>query len=86
VGCANADAVRLTPSERARCNERFGASAASAPVLDPISPAKRGDFDRSAAQNAADRRYRDSVPNGNPPPHGPEAPGGLGQVPSVRNK
>ncbi|HZZ34679.1 MAG TPA: hypothetical protein VFE03_03070 [Caulobacteraceae bacterium] len=84
VGCANADAVRLTPSERARCNERFGANTAAAPVLDPIPPAKRNELDRAAARNAAERAYRGSVPNGNPGPNAPEKTGGLGEVPSVR--
>lgn len=46
VGCANADAVRLSSIERAHCNERFGAEAAGAPTLDGISPAKRAAFDR----------------------------------------
>lgn len=84
VGCANADAVKLTGTERNRCNERFGAGAAAAPVLDGIAPSKRSAFDRAAEQNEASRKYRDSVPNGNPPPNGPERAGGLGTVPVVK--
>jgi hypothetical protein len=66
VGCANADAVSLSAVERARCNERFGGSIGTAPVLDGISPAKRAVFDRAAERNESDRRYRDTVPRGEP--------------------
>jgi hypothetical protein len=55
VGCANADAVRLTGVERARCNERFGDEAARAPVLDGIDPAKRARFDKTAERQERDR-------------------------------
>ncbi len=82
VGCANADAVRLTTSERSRCNERFGASAGSAPVLDGIA-SRRGEFDRAAAANAADKKYRNSVPTGTTPSSNPAAGAGLGTVPRV---
>ena len=64
VGCANADAVSLSAVERARCNERFGAAAGSAPAFDPISPAKRAGFDKAAAAQEADRRYRSGMPTG----------------------
>ncbi len=61
VGCANAEAVRLSPAERARCNERFGVDVAHAPVLDGIDPAKRARFDKAAARGEANRRYRDAT-------------------------
>jgi hypothetical protein len=64
IGCANADAVSLSAAERARCNERFGSEAASAPALDGIAPAKRAAFDKAAAQQEADRKYRAAVPTG----------------------
>ncbi len=64
IGCANAEAVNLSAAERAKCNERFGTEAASAPALDPIAPAKRAAFDKAAAQQEADRKYRAAVPPG----------------------
>ena len=64
VGCANADAVSLSAAERARCNERFGSAAGSAPAFDTISPAKRAAFDKAAAAQEADRRYRSGMPTG----------------------
>jgi len=60
VGCANAEAVNLSPAERARCNERLGARAASAPALDPISPTKRAAFDKAEERQNRDLEYRDS--------------------------
>ena len=64
VGCANAEAVSLSAAERARCNERFGSAAGSAPAFDPISPSKRAGFDKAAAAQEADRRYRSGMPTG----------------------
>jgi hypothetical protein len=65
VGCANEDAVNLSPAERARCNERFGSRAASAPALDPISPTKRAAFDKAEEKQQRDLDYRDSgMPSG----------------------
>jgi hypothetical protein len=65
VGCANADSVNLSAAERARCNERFGARAASAPALDPISPTKRAAFDKAEEKQNRDLEYRDSgLPSG----------------------
>ena len=66
VGCANPDAVGLSAAERARCNERFGVDIGGAPKLDGISPTKRRDFDKAAARQDADTRYRDTVPRGEP--------------------
>jgi hypothetical protein len=83
VGCANADAVRLSASERARCNERFGAAVGSAPVLSGIAPEKRNEFDRAAAQGEAAKRYRGAVPTGTTPSPNPAAGAGLGPVPKV---
>jgi hypothetical protein len=64
VGCANAEAVRLSGAERDKCNERFGVDIAGAPKLDPLSPAKRAAFDKAAASQEADRRYRAETPTG----------------------
>jgi hypothetical protein len=61
VGCANADSVNLSAAERARCNERFGTRAASAPLLDPISPAKRAAFDKAEERQDRSLRYKDST-------------------------
>lgn len=61
VGCANADAVRLSGAERAHCNERFGEDLTHAPVLDPISRAKRADFDKALERQDADRKYLNST-------------------------
>lgn len=60
VGCANADSVNLSAAERARCNERFGARAGSAPALDPISPTKRAAFDKAEEKQNRSLEYRDS--------------------------
>ena len=60
VGCANADSVNLSAVERARCNERFGTGAASAPALDSIAPAKRAAFDKAEERQDRSLRYRDS--------------------------
>ena len=64
VGCANAEAVKLTAEERNRCSERFGAGAPQAPPLSGIAPAKRREYDDAAATGEANRRYRDSTPVG----------------------
>ena len=62
IGCANDDAVHLSSVERARCNARFGSSAASA--LDTMSPLKRAAFDKAAAQQEAEKKYREGMPPG----------------------
>lgn len=64
IGCANAQAVSLSAVERAKCNDRFGSEAASAPALDPLSPTKRAGFDKAAAQQERDRAYRAATPVG----------------------
>jgi hypothetical protein len=56
VGCANADAVRLSGAEKARCAERFGMDMGHAPRLDTMSPERRGEFDKQAAKQDAQRR------------------------------
>jgi hypothetical protein len=60
VGCANAQAVGLSSVERAHCESRFGAAAASAPHLDGIAPDKRAAFDREVERADRDRAYRNS--------------------------
>ncbi len=82
VGCANAESVRLSPAERARCNERFGLEAARAPVLDGISPRKRAGFDRSAQGQDEDRRYRQTTQDGTLGGGHPTDPGGIASGPA----
>jgi hypothetical protein len=77
VGCANQDAVSLSSVERAQCNERFGAEAASAPAFDSMSPAKRAAFDKAAAREEANRQYREGMPPGTA--QGPHGFGGMSQ-------
>jgi hypothetical protein len=55
VGCANAEAVRLSGVERSHCNERFGVEAAQAPSIGGIDPAKRSRFDKTADKQERDR-------------------------------
>lgn len=81
VGCANAEAVNLSSAERARCNERFGTRAASAPVLDPITPAKRAAFDKAEEKQDRSLRYRDSTPQPGAT-IGPLSPDGTSRGPS----
>jgi hypothetical protein len=61
VGCANAQAVGLSSVERAHCEQRFGAAAASAPHLDGIAPARRSEFDQQVERAERDRNYRNST-------------------------
>lgn len=63
VGCANADAVRLSGAEKNNCAERFGSRIGSAPSM-VLSPAKRQQYDAAAARQEQDRKYRDSAPVG----------------------
>ena len=79
VGCANAEAVRLSGAERAHCNERFGVDIAHAPALDGISPAKRAAFDKAAERQEADRKYRDSTTDS---VYAPSDPGGIAHGPA----
>jgi hypothetical protein len=74
VGCANADRVGLSSVERNRCNQRLGAGAPNAPALSGISPDKRQQYDAQAAQDEANRRYRNATPTGT----APDAAGTLG--------
>jgi hypothetical protein len=61
LGCANAEAVGLSPEERARCNERFGEDLAHAPVLDGIDPAKRAAFGAAAARAERDHERDEAI-------------------------
>jgi len=81
VGCANADSVNLSAAERARCNERFGSRAASAPALDSIAPAKRAAFDKAAERQDRSLRYRDTTPQPGEQV-GPLSPEGTSRGPS----
>jgi hypothetical protein len=79
VGCANADAVRLTRAERTKCNERFGMEMDVAPRLDSMTPARRAAFDRENDRNEAGRRYRNSTTDTN---NSPTEPGGIAHGPA----
>jgi len=79
VGCANADAVRLSGAERAHCNARFGVDIAHAPVLDAIPRAKRAEFDKAADRQEADRKYRNSTTDS---VYLPSDPGGIAHGPA----
>jgi hypothetical protein len=81
VGCANAEAVSLSAAERARCNERFGSRAASAPALDSIAPAKRAAFDKAAERQDRSLRYRDSTPQPSADAIGALSPDGTSRGP-----
>lgn len=62
VGCANETAVGLNRREIERCHERWGEAARKAPVYAnaPLSGAATAAFDRQAARQEADRRYKAS--------------------------
>jgi hypothetical protein len=79
VGCANAEAVRLSAAERDKCNERFGVDIGAAPKIDGISASKRAAFDKAAASQEADRRYRASTTDMN---FRPSDPGGIAHGPA----
>lgn len=78
VGCANAEAVRLSGAERAHCNERFGVDISHAPALDAIPRAKRAEFDKAADRQEADRKYRDATATVG----APADPGGIAHGPA----
>jgi hypothetical protein len=78
VGCANAEAVRLSGAERDKCNERFGVDISGAPKIDGIPAAKRAAFDKAAATDAAWAKYRAS----GQAPVGPSEPGGIDHGPA----
>jgi hypothetical protein len=68
VGCANPDAVGLTPAEREACYAQLGKGARTTPFPGlGLSAAKQAEFDRAEAHKEACRAYRDS-PGGQPPP------------------
>lgn len=80
VGCANAEAVKLSAVERARCNDRFGEGAGKAPVIDSIPAAKRAEFDHAVDRQERDRVYRASAtPSGGA---GPSDPGAIAHGPA----
>jgi len=64
IGCVNADTVKLTEEERAKCAERFGAGTRVAPVMDPIGASKRSVLDDEAQGASTAAKYRDSAPTG----------------------
>jgi hypothetical protein len=83
VGCANADAVKLSGVEKNNCAERFGTHLGGAPVITGISPAKRREYDDAANRQDVDRKYRDSMPVGTDT-HGQDAGIGAGLGPQHR--
>jgi hypothetical protein len=64
LGCANAEALHLSPAERARCAQSFGEGARESPQISPFSASKREELDREQAAAAAAQKYRDSTPSG----------------------
>lgn len=61
AGCANARAVGLNRGEQDHCDEKLGAAARNAPILDaPVDAGKRREFDTQALRQQADRAYRDA--------------------------
>ena len=78
VGCANAEAVKLSGAERDKCNERFGVDIAGAPKIDSIPAGKRSTFDKAAATDAAWGKYRAS----GLAPTGPSLPGSIDHGPA----
>ncbi|MDB5458091.1 MAG: hypothetical protein JWP92_3676, partial [Caulobacter sp.] len=45
IGCANADALKLTKAERAACADKLGRKALTAPLYAVIDPEKKAAFD-----------------------------------------
>ncbi|HXQ12984.1 MAG TPA: hypothetical protein VN814_00015 [Caulobacteraceae bacterium] len=64
LGCANAEALHLSPAEKARCAQAFGEGARESPVMSAIDASKREELDHEAASAAAAQKYRDSTPAG----------------------
>jgi hypothetical protein len=64
LGCANADALNLSPEEKAKCAQAFGEGTRDAPAMNAIDASKRTVIDQQAAQQAATEKYRDSTPAG----------------------
>jgi hypothetical protein len=63
LGCINQAIVKLTPEEQARCAERLGEGAQTAPAMDPIGASGRSVLDDAREQSA--QRYRDNTTPGN---------------------
>jgi hypothetical protein len=61
IGCVDAEAVKLTAAELARCQERFGANARIAPRMDPIGSTRRTSLNDEAAKEEATRKYLGSM-------------------------
>jgi hypothetical protein len=81
VGCANPDAVGLSAVERAHCEARFGSYPGGAPRFDPISPARRAEFDKQNDRAERDRAYRDhGSPSGWTTAPGGGPAGGMGST------
>jgi hypothetical protein len=53
IGCANADTVRLTPSEREACRQRLAQGAASAPFIPGAPPDKAAYWQALSESEAA---------------------------------
>jgi len=64
LGCANADALHLSPEERARCAESFGSGTRESPQMNPIDASHRAELDHEAAAAAAAAQYKNSTPSG----------------------
>lgn len=64
LGCAHAQMMDLSPTERARCAERLGLASRTAPRFDPIPAEKRAYYDAVAKAYAEGRAPPGGVPTG----------------------
>jgi hypothetical protein len=58
LGCSSADFMKLTPAERARCNDRLADARWDKPALAVISPEKKAIFDGECRKDDAWCLYR----------------------------
>jgi hypothetical protein len=81
VGCANPDAVGLSPAERAACRKSLRAALGEVKPMSGLTAEKRARFDRAVT---CKEEYVDAqIPSGNSPSDGPIR--GLGHVPRLRD-
>lgn len=85
LGCAQADLVGLSPSEREACQARLAAGAKTAAYLGQgLNAAKQKTLDLAAERKAAYLRYRDApIPPGLSTSNAAGGIAGLGEVPAV---
>jgi hypothetical protein len=69
VGCANAEALGLSPAEREDCDRQLAAGAKEAPYIPPgMSADKRAALQAAGAQKLAAAKRREAQPVNTPPP------------------